>query len=49
MSVMDASIVGAAAGLILLVNWYFLFRKRAAAASVSPSIGRKTTRVQKRS
>ena len=35
MSVMDVSIVGAAAGLILLVNWYFLFRKRAPAVAVA--------------
>ena len=35
MRVMDFAIVGAALGLIALVNWYFLFRKRAPAVAVS--------------
>ncbi len=37
MSAMDVAIIAAAGGLIVLVNWYFLGRSRAAAVAVASS------------
>ena len=36
MDVMDVAIVGSAAALIVLVNWYFLGRSQAPAATAAP-------------